>query len=318
MYRRCQPQRRPWRLAVGQRAAHLGTEVLEVRELQQRRPRLDVEDLAQRPERLAYRVDRVGVLFVVLRRGQQFLAQGLVLCRVGPARQRPAEHQRADLIPGAPDEQFGGGADHAVAGERKAVRIAAGQPPQQDPRVDGLLGGSEHVAGEHHLAQAARLDRADGLGHRPLPARPWQAAVLPADSGRRGQPGVRGRRPGSGYLASFGDRGEPGPATAVPAQHRARDDQDRTVRRGVEREGAERDRARAAYPDRVVDVGGVEHRAKPLLSGGEPVVAGRERDPDRLAPAGQAGPVMHPGDHVRLGDALEQVPGIGDCDGTDD
>ncbi len=27
---------------------------------------------------------------------------------------------------------------------------------------------------------------------------------------------------------------------------------------------------------------------------------------------------MHPGDHVRLGDALEQVPWVWDCDGTDD
>jgi hypothetical protein len=26
---------------------------------------------------------------------------------------------------------------------------------------------------------------------------------------------------------------------------------------------------------------------------------------------------MHPGDHVRPGDALEQVPGIGDGDGPD-
>ena len=31
-----------------------------------------------------------------------------------------------------------------------------------------------------------------------------------------------------------------------------------------------------------------------------------------------AGPVMHPGDHVRLGDALEQVPWVGDGDGTDE
>ena len=27
---------------------------------------------------------------------------------------------------------------------------------------------------------------------------------------------------------------------------------------------------------------------------------------------------MDPGDHVRLGDALEQVPGVGDGDGTDE
>jgi hypothetical protein len=27
---------------------------------------------------------------------------------------------------------------------------------------------------------------------------------------------------------------------------------------------------------------------------------------------------MHPRDHVRLGDALEQVPGIRDADGTDE
>jgi hypothetical protein len=105
---------------------------------------------------------------------------------------------------------------------------------------------------------------------------------------------------------------------AVAAEHRARDDHDRAVRRGIEGKGAERDRARAARPDPVVDLGGVEHRAKPFLPGGEPVVAGRERDPDRLAPADQAGPVMHPGDHVRLGEALEQVPGIGDGDGTDE
>jgi hypothetical protein len=28
--------------------------------------------------------------------------------------------------------------------------------------------------------------------------------------------------------------------------------------------------------------------------------------------------MMNPGDHVRLGDALEQVPGIGHGDGTDE
>ena len=27
---------------------------------------------------------------------------------------------------------------------------------------------------------------------------------------------------------------------------------------------------------------------------------------------------MHPGDHVRLGDALEKIPGVGDGDGTDE
>ena len=107
VHRGGQRQRGPRRRAVDQDAAHLGAEVLQVRELQQGGSRLDVEGLAQRPERLAYRVDRVGVLFVVLRRGQQFLAQRLVLCRVGPARQRATEHQRADLVPGPPDQQFG-------------------------------------------------------------------------------------------------------------------------------------------------------------------------------------------------------------------
>jgi len=27
---------------------------------------------------------------------------------------------------------------------------------------------------------------------------------------------------------------------------------------------------------------------------------------------------MHPGDHVRLGEARKQVPGVGDSDGTDE
>jgi len=27
---------------------------------------------------------------------------------------------------------------------------------------------------------------------------------------------------------------------------------------------------------------------------------------------------MHPGDHVRLGDALEKIPRVGDGDGTDE
>ena len=43
----------------------------------------------------------------------------------------------------------------------------------------GSVGGGEHVAGEYHLAQAARLDRGHRLGHRLLPARPRQAALAP-------------------------------------------------------------------------------------------------------------------------------------------
>jgi hypothetical protein len=107
-------------------------------------------------------------------------------------------------------------------------------------------------------------------------------------------------------------------AAAVAADQHARDDQDGPVGGRVEGEGAEGDRARAAYPDPVVDVGGIEHRAEPFLPGGEPVLPGRQRDPDRLAPADQPGPVMHPGDHVRLGDVLEQVPAVGDGDGSDE
>jgi hypothetical protein len=99
VHRGGQRQRRPQRLAVHQGAVHLGAEVLQVRELQQRRARLDVERLAQRPERLAYRVDRVGVLLVVLRRGQQFLAQRLVLRRVGPRGSVPPSTSALTWLP---------------------------------------------------------------------------------------------------------------------------------------------------------------------------------------------------------------------------
>ena len=63
---------------------------------------------------------------------------------------------------------------------------------------------------------------------------------------------------------------------------------------------AERDGAGAAHPYLVLDVRGVEQGSVPLFPGGEPVLAGRKRDPGRLAPADQACAAVDPGHRVRL------------------
>ena len=188
----------------GQRAADPGAEVLQVGQPDQVGTRLAVELVAQRPQRLAHRGDGIGVFLGVLRRRQQCGAERLVLRRVVAARRRARQDQRADLAAGLADQQFGSGADHAVAGEGEAVGVPAGQPARHGAHVDGLGGGREQVLGQHHLAQVARLDRRHRLGDRLLPLRSRQASVLPAHRGRAAAPAATPARPAT--------RGPGGPA----------------------------------------------------------------------------------------------------------
>ncbi len=64
-----------------------------------------------------------------------------VLGRGGAARRRARQHQRAHPPAVPADEQLRGGADQAVAGEREAARVPAGQPVEQHARVDRAVGG---------------------------------------------------------------------------------------------------------------------------------------------------------------------------------
>ena len=125
---------------------------------------------------------------------------------------------------------------------------------------------------------------------------------MPADLGRglrRHDAFPEGPVPGPG-LTAFGHGGDPGQAPAIAAEQDTRDDQYRSFGRRVEGERAERDGAGAAHPYSVLDVRGVEQGSVPLFPGGEPVLAGRKRDPGRLAPADQARAAVDPGHRVRL------------------
>ena len=137
----------------------------------------------------------VLVLLVLLRRRRAApAASSRVLGRGRAARHGAGEHQGAHLAAVPADEQFGRGADQAVAGEREAAGVARGKPAQQDPRVDRLVGRRVQVPGEHHLAQVAAGDPAHGLADRLLPLGRGQRPVVPADVARARAGGSERRR----------------------------------------------------------------------------------------------------------------------------
>ena len=155
------------------------------------------------------------------------------------------------------------------------------------------------------------LDPANGLADRLLPLRCRQRAVVPADVDGSDRRLERARRPR--YLAVRGDGGQPGVARTVPAEDRPRHHEHRAVGRVVEREGAERDQARAPAAHRVVDVRAVGDLAEPLLRGGEPVRAQRAASPARPRPTrpGQrtAAPTRRP--PARVPRSRKSSPGSG-------
>ena len=222
----------------------------------------------------------------------------------------PGQDERADLGAFPADEQLGGGADHAAARERVTVRVAVGQPVQQRAHVERLRRGGVEVPGQYRLAQPSGPDARDRGRDRPLPLRRGQAAVVPAH--RAGC----GHRHGRAGISGPADGGEPGPAVPA-AEHDPGQHQDGSVGGRIEGEAAERHRARSGHLDLVLGAGPLEHRAEPLLRDGEPVLAGGQRDPGRLAPADQALAAPHPGQRVGLGQPADQFAWILDSGGAD-
>ena len=298
------------RCGRGQPAGHRGGQVLHVRQPQQERAGIDLQPLAERREHVLHPGRRVRVLLGVLGRREQRGAERLVLRRVPAPRGGAGQHERADLGRLAADQQLRGRAHHAAAGEGVAVRVAGGQPVQQRAHVDIPRGGSVKVPGQHGLAQAGP-DGGDRGGHGLLPLRRGQAAVVPAHLTRRAHRGARAQ------VRGRPDRRQPG-APAPAAEDGPRQHHDGSVGGRVEGEAAERDRARAGHIDLVLGGRGVQQRAEPLLGHGEPVLAGRQRDPGRLAPADQALAVPHPRHRGGLRQPADQVARILDGGRADD
>ncbi|OLT32308.1 hypothetical protein BJF79_36415 [Actinomadura sp. CNU-125] len=106
-------------------------------------------------EGVADHVGGVAVLFAVLGGGGEAGGAGGVLGGVCGAGGGAGQDEGFDVAAGAADEEFGGGADHAVAGEGVAAGEPVGEAAQQGAGVDGFAGVGVQVAGEDDFAEAA-------------------------------------------------------------------------------------------------------------------------------------------------------------------
>ena len=218
----------------------------------------------------------------------------------------------------------------SATGERVAVRVAGGQPPQHAPASRSVaVGGGVQVAGQHHLAELGRASSWPAVTAVPRPRAPTRARsgcrrasaacsaarcpwADPVSSGPAA-PGQAWRPAG----AAIADRGEPGRARAVPADDVPRHHQHRAVRGRVEGEAAERDRPGAGlwtWSSTSRRRTGSRSHFSPAVNLSSPAVSVTRAD---LAPADQAAALAHPGQHRRIRQPGQQITGIGDGHGAD-
>jgi len=114
----------------------------------------------------------------------------------------------------------------------------------------------------------------------------------------------------TGIGAGRSDGRVPAGPGAAPG-HCLGDDEHRAPARGVEGEAPEGHRAAARDPDAVFGVGRAEQAADLLLAHGEPVLAGGQGDPGRLAPGDRAIAPADPGQGTEPGNLASRSPGSG-------
>ena len=262
-------------------AVDVGGQVHDVGQVEDERRLGHVHRRAVRLEGVGDRAHGVLVLLEVLRRAGEGGGQREVALVVARTPDRAGQHAGGHQAALAAHEHLGGGTEQAVHVEGPAHLVLLGEPVQRPADVERLVGGRDEVAGEHDLLQVAGGDPADRLGHDRHPLLAVAGAVGEDEADGRLGGGSGGER---GCLDR--DGGQPGPVAAA-AHDDLRDDEQRLAGLVGEREGSERDEARAGLGDLVLDLGAGDGLGPPLHRVAEPGRSARSPvGPRRPSPPG--------------------------------